>query len=428
MDPSLKTGLTRTRRLYDDFPYNKKFDSFVVSSFPGKKEKTLNVILDATLFFPEEGGQTPDQGTLNGFPVVDVQISKNEVITHTISLEHSSSSLKDNTSLFAPGSSVHGILDWNYRFSNMQNHTGEHIVSGLLHTLYGYENVGFRLSDHTVTLDTSGILTKEQVLDLERRANEVVWNNVPVTCEYPDPSILSTLQYRCKKELKGAIRIVTIEGIDVCACCAPHVRHTGEIGLIKFLSAVHFGKNTTRITLVSGRRALSKMQEYQSGLEESSHLLNMPREETSNGIQRLKEELVSQKERNTQTEIKLIEARVSQILVSYPDPSQRSSQDIFLFEEGLSSLSLRSLMNELCDMGWRYAGVFCKTRTSEKANIEPLEEQWTYYIGSRKNDARIPNALLLDQLHARGGGKKDMVQGSVHGPEETIRAVLKKIE
>ena len=153
----------KTEKFYDDRPYDTGFTSEVVSCTPGKAVGTWQLVLAGTLFFPEEGGQTPDRGTIDGAEVLDVQI-RDDVITHTVRRE----------APFAEGTAVHGTIDWDHRFSNMQNHSGEHILSGLLHSLYGYENVGFHLSDNTVTLDTSGQLDDARLLDLERRANDVV--------------------------------------------------------------------------------------------------------------------------------------------------------------------------------------------------------------------------------------------------------------
>ena len=474
------SGYAPTVKRYDSYPYDREFDACVLAARPGKTAGTMDVVLDETLFFPEEGGQTPDRGRLGEFPVVDVQISKDGIITHTVDVRREAcvqahpgasdtpagipeqndevhapgggaslpgsghTGVSDTPVLvppFLPGQSVHEVLDWAHRFSNMQNHSGEHILSGLLHSIYGYENVGFRLSDNTVTLDTSGHLTQEQLTDLERRANEVVWRNVPVTCEYPKPERLAAMEYRSKKDIDGAVRIVTIEGVDVCACCAPHVRRTGEIGLIKILSAIHSRGGSTRITLVCGGRALEIMQQRQGQIEECSRLMNEPQETIAEGVKRLQEEISGWKEKIRSKEQRIIEIRLAQAMEAAAPgnpsavpgaaavPGDRSAEnaspepyedreigarDFWIFEPALSPLSQRGLMNRLCDMGWRCAGVFAGNE----------REGYKYLIGSRGADARIPNQALREKLGARGGGKPDMVQGSVAASEETIREVL----
>ena len=403
--------MKETIRLYDTQPYDTEFDATVLSSREEAPGEIL-VVLSATLFFPEEGGQTPDRGTLAGLPVTDVQISGDRVITHILQIDP----METDTalaSLLAPGQNVHGILDWEHRYSNMQNHSGEHILSGLLHSLWGYENVGFRLSDNTVTLDTSGVLSAEELLFLEEKANEAVWRNVPITCEYPSEEVLKHLDYRSKKEIDGKIRIVTIEGIDVCACCAPHVKRTGEIGLIKILAADR-SKDSTRLTIVCGRRALLEMQRRQQQLEKASHLMNEPQESISFGVQRLLEETAALKETVRVREQQYLEARLVQIRAQFSDTASPAGRDLYLFEPDLSVLSQRSFMNALCEMGWRYAGVFVGRDT----------DGWKSLLGGRGADARIPNGILRSAFQARGGGKPEMVQGTVMASSKAILRAL----
>lgn len=406
-----KRSNQETVRLFDTAPYQTQFTALVLAVSPGKHPGTAEVVLDETLFFPEEGGQTPDRGVLAGFPVSDVQIDGANVITHTLDISAGGNPLP------SPGQSVNGRIDWTHRYSNMQNHSGEHVLSGLLHNMYGYENVGFRLSDNTVTLDTSGHLTQTQLLDLETKANEVVWRNVPITCEYPAPEVLSALDYRCKKELTGAIRIVTIEGVDVCACCAPHVRRSGEIGLIKILSAIRSRGGSTRITLVCGQRALLQVQHMQAQAEAASHLMNEPQDTIAEGVRRLQNEIAALKESCREKELQLVEAQLCQIQAARPGAAEIGSRNCWVFEGDLSTLSQRAFMNRLCNMGWQYAGVFCGND----------EKGWKYLIGSRDGDARIPNTILKEQFRARGGGKPDMVQGTVIAGEDKIREVLKEL-
>ena len=264
----------QTVKLYDENPYETCFEAAVREVSVNEKAGTAAIVLDRTLFFPEEGGQTPDTGVLAGLPVTDVQI-RNGVIIHTVRFAKESPVPRE-------GATVSGTIDWTHRFSNMQNHTGEHILSGLLHSLYGYENVGFRLSDNTVTLDTGGQLDDAQLCNLERRANEVIYRNVKVTCEYPPEEVLQKLAYRSKKELPGPVRIVTIDGVDVCACCAPHVRRTGEIGLIRIIDVLHT-KTNMRLTIVCGSRALEYTQHSFEQLRSISRLTNMPKERAADG-------------------------------------------------------------------------------------------------------------------------------------------------
>jgi alanyl-tRNA synthetase len=229
----------KTTRLFDQNSHLHTFTAAVLSAEAGKTPETLSVILDATAFFPEGGGQYPDKGFLAGCPVTDVQ-EKNGVITHTVSLSH----LNGAPHPFAKGATVTGELDAATRFARMQNHSGEHIISGIVHRLYGYKNVGFHLGDGDVTLDFNGVLTRDQLDAIEDEANAIVAANLPVTAYYPDPAELATLTYRAKLELTEGVRIVRIgtqdAPKDLCACCAPHVDCTGEIGIIKLLDFIHY--------------------------------------------------------------------------------------------------------------------------------------------------------------------------------------------
>ena len=209
-----------TEKLYYEESHLKTFKAKVISCEPCGE--VYRAVLDRTAFFPEGGGQAADTGYLGDIQVTDVK-EKNGIIYHTIA---------EN---IIPGTEVEGRIDWELRFSRMQQHTGEHIVSGLIHGRFGYDNVGFHLGEEVCTLDLSGPLTKEQLREIEYAANEAVFANIPVEICYPSKEELVSMEYRSKIEIEGQVRIVTIPGYDVCACCAPHVKRTGEIGLIKFV-------------------------------------------------------------------------------------------------------------------------------------------------------------------------------------------------
>ena len=393
-----------TVKLYDTEPYSGVFKARVLSSQPlppadgGKGLIPLQVELDRTLFFPEEGGQLPDTGTLNGYAVTDVQIS-GDVIRHTV--------LCTGPDDFAPGTEAEGVLDWETRFSKMQNHTGEHILSGLLYRQYGYRNIGFRLSDNTVSFDTSGDLTREQILQLERDANAVVFRNVPVTAEYPDPDVLAGTDYRSKMEIDGPVRLVTIQGVDVCACCAPHVARTGEIGLIKILRAQRF-KGGTRLFILCGRRALEEMQRRQTLLEEISHMTNRPQEEADDAVRFLLSEIADLRAQVRDLEYKNAFLRIESV--------DAQEENVFLFAGEMDAIVHRNLVNRLCEEHPGYCGVFCG---SDEAGYRFIIGR-----GSQTLDCRIPCGALREKCGAKGGGKPEMVQGSAAAKEEVIRAVL----
>ena len=200
-------------------------------------------VLDRTAFFPEGGGQLADTGVLDGVPVLDAQ-ERESLIYHLLEKP------------LEVGKTVEGKIDWEERFSKMQQHSGEHIVSGIVHALYGYDNVGFHMGADAITIDFNGPLTKEQLQDIEYRANQAVAWNLEVQVHYPTKEELANIKYRSKIEIEGQVRLVTVPGHDACACCAPHVKRTGEIGIIKLIGLQNY-KGGVRVSMLCGFRALA---------------------------------------------------------------------------------------------------------------------------------------------------------------------------
>ena len=373
-----------------------------------EKNVLLELVLDQTLFFPEEGGQTPDTGTLDGYPVVDVQLESG-VIRHLVRIPAAC----QPESVFAPGRTVTGRIDFAHRFSNMQNHSGEHILSGLVHGKFGYDNVGFHLSDNTVTLDFNGPLTDEDLIWLEDRANRIVWDNREIRAFYPPETELESIEYRSKKEIDGPLRLVEIQGVDMCACCAPHVKRTGEIGIIKIIRTLR-ERGGIRLTILCGSRALAFLQTLQKAAEDVSHLTNMPREEIAAGTSRILEENERLRQRGAALEDQLVQALAASV------PADQ--ENVFLFLESgkpdaccIGNLARRRLVNTLCAAHPGCCGVFAGSD----------ETGYQYIIGAAEDrDARVLNACLQKACGARGGGKAAMVQGSVKASEQEIRAAL----
>ncbi|MEE1074620.1 MAG: alanyl-tRNA editing protein [Acutalibacteraceae bacterium] len=229
-----------TEKLYDIDSHLKEFTATVIDSY--QKADGYVTVLDRTAFFPEGGGQASDIGYINDAEVYDVRIQDGIIYHYT-------------TKPFKKGETVLGKLDFERRFDFMQQHSAEHIVSGIAHKYYACENVGFHLGEDIVTLDFDKSLTREDILRIEALSNEAVFKNVGIKAYYPDSEAIKAIEYRSKKEIEGAVRIVEIEGVDSCACCAPHVNFSGEIGLIKLLGFERL-RGGVRIELKAGRRAL----------------------------------------------------------------------------------------------------------------------------------------------------------------------------
>lgn len=385
-----------TKKLYDLDAYAIEFDAIVVSCEKIEDEagKRYAVVLEETLFFPEEGGQSPDKGTINGIKVLDVQI-KEDVIIHT--LEQPA----------AAGERVHGVIDWNHRFSNMQQHSGEHIFSGLVHTRFGYDNVGFHLSDNIVTMDFNGILSPEDAAEIEYAVNEVIIKNIPVEVSFPTKEELAELSYRSKIEIEGQVRIITIPGVDTCACCAPHVKRTGEIGMLKVMTLQNY-KGGVRISMLCGFRALNAFREKAAVVNAISNTLTSNQEMLPDLVEKMKKSNQDLKYQLAEAKQKLIAVKMAEI------PAEQ--KDVLLFESGLETPVVRNAVNELVASHEGVCGIF----------VGNEEEGYNFILGSSCIDCREVAALLREKVNARGGGSARMIQGSVKAAEQELRNLLGK--
>ncbi len=380
-----------TKKLYDLDAYATEFDA-VVASCEKIEENKYAVILDETLFFPEEGGQSPDKGTINGISVLDVQIAK-DVVKHTLEQP------------VQVGEKVHGTIDWKHRFSNMQQHSGEHIFSGLVHKRFGYDNVGFHLSDNIVTMDFNGVLTSDDVAEIEYAVNEVIIKNLPVEVSFPSKEELAVLDYRSKIEIEGQVRIITIPGVDVCACCAPHVKRTGEIGMLKVMTLQNY-KGGVRISILCGFRALEAFREKSAVVNAISNTLTSNQEMLPDLVEKMKKSNQDLKYQLAEAKQKLIAIKMAEI------PAEQ--EHVFLFENGLETPVVRNAVNELVASHTGVCGIF----------VGSDEEGYNFIIGSGSRDCKEIAALLREKVNARGGGSPQMIQGSVMAKEEVLREVL----
>ena len=398
----------KTIRLFDENSHLYTFEATVLSAEAGKAPHTLNVVLDATAFFPEGGGQYADPGTLAGFPVLDVQ-EQGEVITHTVSI----SELNGAPHPFTAGAAVTGEVDPAVRLARMQNHTGEHIISGIVHRLYGYNNVGFHLGDRgespDVTLDFDGVLTREQLDAIEDEANAIVSACLPVKAYYPSPAELSTLTYRAKLDLTEGVRMVQIgEDGDVkdrCACCAPHVHNTGEIGLIKLLDFLHY-KGGVRIHMLAGPWALRDYRRRYAAVASMAASMSVAQEDVTVGFGRLQSELESKKRT-----IAALRAKLEEHTVAAITPTEGN---LCLFDDGLEALEMRRLLNRAVEKCGGLCGVFSGND----------ESGYRFVIG-RGNPSIDLKKMIKDvntALSARGGGSSEMLQGSSAATREVIEA------
>ena len=388
-----------TEKLFYEDSYIKEFQARVLSC--RERNGGYQAVLTRTAFFPEGGGQSADTGFLYTKEGEEIRVTdvheKDGVVYHHISQP------------VQEGTEVRGKLDFQERFSKMQQHTGEHILSGLVNRHFGYRNVGFHLGTQEVTMDYDGVLTEEDLRQIEYEANEAVAENIPVKVLYPSKEELKNIIYRSKIEIEGQIRIVQIPGYDSCACCAPHVKETGSVGLIKIVGAVHY-KGGMRVSILCGFRALEDYRMKERNVAEISNLLSAKQEDTAQAVEHLGQELNRQKEKN-----KALQERYVALCLENIRKNKEPEENIFLFEEELDPGARRDFVNKAMEMTRGLAGVFVGTDDSG----------YQYVLGSRRPDIQETGKKLNARFQGKGGGRPPMIQGSLKGNEQEIREFLK---
>ena len=401
-------SMTETIKLYDMDAYATEFEADIISCEPNKADdKHFDIILNQTLFFPEEGGQSPDMGILGGYRVVDVQI-KNGVITHTVDTSAGECCEVEKEAELAAGVHVQGKIDWRHRFYNMQQHSGEHIFSGIGHSRFGFENVGFHLSDSVVTMDLSGVISPEDIAEVEHEVNVAISKNIPIEVTYPSRDELAQLEYRSKIEIEGQVRIVTVPGYDVCACCAPHVKRTGEIGMLKVMNYQNY-KGGVRVSILCGFRALEAFRQKCDIISELMGIFTTNQEALVDNVTKLKAVNQSLKSELGTAKSALLDYKVAEL--------PTDTDNAVLFECGIDTNTARNCVNGLVE---KYSGFSAFFMGND-------EDGYSFIIGSKNADCNAVAAALRNKLGARGGGKPVMVQGSVKAAKSEIEEVLKEV-
>ena len=356
------------------------------------------VVLNRTAFFPEGGGQPGDEGYVGSMKITDTQEQNGEVL-HFV----------DGDISFSRGDEVNCSVNAGLRFSRMQAHSGEHILSGVAHKIYGAENVGFHMADLVMTVDFDKPLSKEQLAGIEKEANEWVYKNVPVTAEFVSPEKLNTLQYRSKLDLKENVRIVTIEGCDMCACCAPHVARTGEIGIIKILTAVSH-RGGVRITVVCGAKAYGDYCRKHADIMVLSDMLKAPNDAVPAALEELSEKLTEEK-RNSNLYRQRLYDYIARGL-------EKTADCLLVFVDDFSPDELRELAEK------------CKTKSDKLFAVFSGDDEhgYAFAVSSQNVKLRSLSAKLNGELNARGGGRDEMLQGKAGVPAEKIKKFFSEIE
>ena len=380
-----------TQKLYYEDSFLKSFGARVLSCEP--EGDRYRVILDRTAFYPEGGGQAGDTGVLGGVRVLDTQEAGQQVCHFC-------------EKPLEVGTTVEGTIDWEPRFYRMQQHSGEHIVSGILNRIYGCHNTGFHMGADVTTIDFDAVIPPEMLPKVEAEANQAVYENIPLHIWVPTEQELPGVHYRTKRALSWPVRIVEIPGYDCCACCGTHVAATGTIGLIKLFSAVSF-RGGTRIEMACGKRALQILNQSYDQNKLVSQAFSARLSETGDMARKMVESLDNQKFQYTCLQRKLFDT----IAESYRDRG-----DVLYLCENLDSTGIRELCDRLKEVCGGVAAVFSG---SDRAG-------YGYCLSAKDGDLRPLNREMTGALSGRGGGKPLFQQGRVNAPEAEIRAFFLK--
>lgn len=409
-----------TERLYEKDAYCKNFKARVLSceqigdvdtceQSEANEGTCYKVVLDRTAFFPEGGGQAPDAGFIGDAEVVDVQIF-DDTIVHTTCVPMS------------VGAEIEGRIDWDLRFERMQSHSGEHIISGVIHSLFGYDNVGFHMGESIMTVDCSGVLTAEDIERIELEANHAIYKNVEITATFPSKEELAQIEYRSKIDFTDGVRLVNIDGVDCCACCAPHVARTGEVGIVKILSFISY-KGGTRIEMVAGVNALKDYMTLNNVNRQLMGELSAPRNNIMAAVERKSEQLNVLHAENKGLMKRLALAELTPVKVG---------RSAYALMDGVKFDEIRLCANTVMEQGAKVCVVLSKVVDVEGGQHEvdkgagvdgkceerygdrsTCADDYLYVVSSKCEDVRSIVKEINAAFNGKGGGKPEYAQGKL---------------
>lgn len=378
-----------TEKLYYQNAYISAFAANVVDVTP--TDKGYDVILDKTAFFPEEGGQSSDTGYIGDSRVGYVY--EKDGIIHHLTDKRPSLGEKQCT------------LDFDERFEKMQCHTAEHILCGIIHRLFGLDNVGFHLGEDEVTFDVNGVIDRDQLDRVEMLANNAVFSNLGIETLFPTADELKNIEYRAKLDITEGVRLVRIDEIDTCACCAPHVAYTGEIGMIKILDYMKH-RGGTRIWMVAGKRALLDYRARYDNIKRISGMLSAPQLETASILSNYMTDSEEMK-----TSLKHARIRIAELEAEKIQPTDNSA--VFYFPD----FSIPELI--------AFSNVANKRIGKITVALSGCDGDYKYVISANSVDLRSMVKDINEKLSGRGGGRPEMIQGSFAASIHEIKEFFK---
>lgn len=401
-----------TEKLYYNDSMMNTFIGKVLSCEP--VDLGYEVTLDKTAFFPTGGGQLADTGYFYPSNIEESAMEIENIEDDSISsqkikvldvYENEENIIHLVEKPLELGTKVKGIIDWEDRFYKMQHHTGEHIVSGIICSTYDFDNVGFHLGNDVVTMDFNGVLTKDEITNVERWANDIVTSNREIVVDYPSKKELETMEYRSKIEIEGQVRIVSVPNCDTCACCAPHVPTTGMVGTIKVLDAYKH-RGGMRLHLACGKKALEDYQKKSEQTKTISQILSVKELETGKAVQKL-----NQEQQNLRFQIQRLKEQLIRTKVQEISSTIKEKEFLQYYLEDFGIHEGKELVNQLLEKGLEEVVVYTKVN----------EEGYQFVAGTLLGDVRYISNVLRTDFSAKGGGNAKMVQGNVVGDLESIQ-------
>lgn len=390
-----------TKRLYDLDSHQKEVESTVLSCLPA--ENGFDVVLDETVFFPEGGGQPSDTGKLGEATALHVREEGGEIY-HRVDRP------------LAVGSTVLGKIDWARRFELMQQHTGEHLLSFSFYELFSASNVGFHLALDYATIDFDKPVMREQIVEAELLANRFVWKNLPVQTNFYD-SEAEVLALHLRKHAEGLvppIRIVHVEGADMCTCCAPHCYTTGEIGSI-FVADASSYKGGTRITFFCGERALRLHRAQHDDLDSLARRFSCQREGVVAAVKKLSDDYGALKKSERELAKALNGYMAAEFLASAATAGK--FRVVAQLVVGVDAGRLKDLSQA------------CATEKTIALLISHCEEKLFYVLSTGANfplDVSELMPAVNAALGGKGGGRGSLAQGTapgVSGAKEALEQI-----
>lgn len=398
-----------TEKLYEQDSHLARWEATALACEP--VADGYRVILDRTAFFPEGGGQLSDGGHIGEVPVLETHEKEGHLFHFT-------------KGPVPVGKPLACRLDWDRRLDHMQQHTGEHILSWAFWSLFGVENIGFHMGKELVTIDLSRPVTQEEMDAAEELANRNIYENHPVRAYIASPEEVEKLTLRKKTEkVAGDLRIVEIEGGDVCTCCGTHADRTGEVGLVKLLRQEHT-KGGSRVVFLCGMRAVRDYRLKNQVAQDAGAALSVKEEGVPEGIRRLKGEIAAQgaalREKG-----RLLTGFIARELLASPPPAGRMGRVILTCQPDLDGKEAKLLLNRLTEEPETAAVVIHP--------VSGVEGRVCYLLGKAPDspaDCKYLCDILNGLYNGKGGGKAGFAQGSgklLPNWQETAEALRKML-